>query len=65
MYIAPFETRVHMTNLARSELNIPLFLKGQSHGHTVIFKGLKMTFEKKYEKHYTTLISIKNTINSS
>ena len=23
------------------------FLKGQSHGHTVIFEGLKMTFRKK------------------
>ena len=39
-------------------------LKGQFHGHTVIFKGLKMTFrKKKFEKNYTTLISIKNTTN--
>ena len=39
-------------------------LKGQSHGHTIIFKGLKMTFrEKILKKNYTTLISIKNTTN--
>ena len=42
----------------------PNILKGQSHGHTVIFKGLKMTFrKKKLKKNYTTLISIKNTTN--
>ena len=40
----------------------PNILKGQSHGHTVIFKGLKMTFrEKILKKNYTTLLSIKNT----
>ena len=39
-------------------------LKGQYHGHSVIFKGLKMTFRTKIlKKNYTTLISIKNTIN--
>ena len=27
-----------------------LQLKGQSHGHTIIFKGLKMTFRKKILK---------------
>ena len=46
--------RVHKTNdcvlVALSIANIlmlPRSLKGQSHGHTVIFKGLKMTFRKK------------------
>ena len=28
----------------------PNILKGQSHGHTVIFKGLKMTFREKILK---------------
>ena len=41
-----------------------MHLKGQFHGHTVIFKGLKMTFRKRIlKKNYTTLISIKNTTN--
>ena len=39
--------------------------KGQLQGHTVIFKGLKMTFRTKIlkKKNFTTLISSKNTTN--
>ena len=54
-------------NLTKKEAVVDKWLhslKGQFHGQTVIFKGLKMTFRKKIEeKNYTTLISIKNTTN--
>ena len=40
-------------------------LKGESQGHNVILKGLKMAFRTKIlkKRNYTTLISIKNTTN--
>ena len=50
--------------LKKNETNVAVKLKGQLQGHTIIFKGLKMTFRTKIlGKKIYTLISIKNATN--
>ena len=49
-FMIHWHCQFHHNSLYDGIQSLFLYLKGQFHGHTVIFKGLKMTFRKKIEK---------------